>query len=265
MPLCVIGRGCSVPGAAEADQRKGTQILAQAGLQLAAADVLGHVPQPAGVFGHGRRVPLLAGVQQTDDSEEEFCLTVAGLWYRLRPLLGQAQVALGCLQRPAGQLVGGGHYRKLGIGRRQAGREPGHQLVDGADPPVQGVMMSMARGYVPSGAVAEEVVQDAWVAVLRGIDRFERRSSFRTWLFRILVNRAISAGVRERRSVPVDDMGPVVDTSWFDAGGSWQVPLEPWADEVDDKVIAAKIAARIVTAIDELPLQQREVVTVAFR
>jgi RNA polymerase sigma-70 factor, ECF subfamily len=125
----------------------------------------------------------------------------------------------------------------------------------------QGAMLSMARGYVPSGAVAEEVVQDAWVGVLRGIDGFERCSSFRTWLFRILVNRAISAGVRERRSVPVDDMGPVVDASWFDASGSWQVPPEPWTDQVDDKVIAAKIAARILAAIDELPLQQREVVT----
>jgi RNA polymerase sigma-70 factor (ECF subfamily) len=122
-------------------------------------------------------------------------------------------------------------------------------------------MMSMARGYVPSGAVAEEVVQDAWAGVLRGIDRFERRSSFRTWLFRILVNRAISAGVRERRSVPVDDMGPVVDASRFDASGGWQVPPEPWADQVDDKVIAAKIAAQILAAIDELPHQQKEVVT----
>jgi RNA polymerase sigma-70 factor, ECF subfamily len=125
----------------------------------------------------------------------------------------------------------------------------------------QGAMLSIARGYVPSGAVAEEVVQDAWIGVLRGIGRFERRSSFRTWLFRILVNRAISAGVRERRSVPVDDMEPVVDASRFDAGGTWQVPPEPWADRVDDQVIAAKIAARILTAIDELPLQQKEVVT----
>jgi RNA polymerase sigma-70 factor (ECF subfamily) len=122
-------------------------------------------------------------------------------------------------------------------------------------------MLSMARGYVPSGAVAEEVVQDTWVGVLRGIGRFERRSSFRTWLFRIVVNRAISAGARERRSVPVDDMGPVVDASRFDAGGSWRVPPEPWADQVDDRVIAVKIAAQILTAIDELPLQQREVVT----
>jgi RNA polymerase sigma-70 factor (ECF subfamily) len=100
-------------------------------------------------------------------------------------------------------------------------------------------MLSIARGYVPSGAVAEEVVQEAWIGVLRGIGRFERRSSFRTWLFRILVNRAISAGVRERRSVPVDDMGPVVDASCFDAGGTWQVPPEAWADQVDDQVIAA--------------------------
>src|SRR3984885_7621925 len=125
----------------------------------------------------------------------------------------------------------------------------------------QGAMLSIARGYVPSGAVAEEVVQEAWIGVLRGIGRFERRSSFRTWLFRILVNRAISAGVRERRSVPVEDMGPVVDASCFDAGGAWQVPPEAWADQVDDQLNAAKMSARILSAIDELPLQQREVVT----
>src|SRR6185437_2130033 len=122
-------------------------------------------------------------------------------------------------------------------------------------------MLSLARGYVPTGAVAEEVVQDTWVGVLRGIDRFEHRSTLRTWLFRILVNRAISAGVRERRSVPVDDLEQVVDASRFDAGGTWQVPPEPWADQVDDRVIAAKMAARIRAAIGELPLHQREVVT----
>jgi RNA polymerase sigma-70 factor (ECF subfamily) len=144
------------------------------------------------------------------------------------------------------------------VSRLRAGDESAFAELAGK---YQGAMLSMARGYVPSGAVAEEVVQDAWVGVLRGIGRFERRSSFRTWLFRILVNRAISAGVRERRSIPVDDMGPVVDASLFDAGGSWRVPPEPWADQVDDKVIAAKIAARILAAIDELPVQQRAVVT----
>jgi RNA polymerase sigma-70 factor, ECF subfamily len=144
------------------------------------------------------------------------------------------------------------------VSRLRAGDESAFAELAGK---YQGAMLSMARGYVPSGAVAEEVVQDAWVGVLRGIGSFECRSSFRTWLFRILVNRAISAGVRERRSIPVDDMGPVVDASSFDAGGSWRVPPEPWADQVDDKVIAAKMAARILAAIDELPLQQRAVVT----
>jgi RNA polymerase sigma-70 factor (ECF subfamily) len=122
-------------------------------------------------------------------------------------------------------------------------------------------MLSLASGYVPSRAVAEEVVQDTWLAVLRGMGGFEGRSSFRTWLFSILVNRARSAGVRERRSVPVEDLQTVVDASRFDMGGHWAVPPEPWADQADDRMMAAKIAARIRAAIDELPVQQGEVVT----
>jgi RNA polymerase sigma-70 factor, ECF subfamily len=104
----------------------------------------------------------------------------------------------------------------------------------------QGVMLSSARGYVPSSAVAEEVVHDTWVGMLRGIGTFERRSSFRTWLFRILVNRAISAGIREHPSLPVDDMEPIADAAWFDDGCTRRVPPEPWADPADDRVIAAK-------------------------
>jgi len=118
----------------------------------------------------------------------------------------------------------------------------------------------VAVGYVPSNAVAEEVVQDAWAGMLWGIDGFECRSSFPTRLFRIVVNRAVSAGAGESRSVPVDDLGPVVDASRSDPGGAWQLPPGPWADPVDDKVLAAKMAARILAAIDELPLHQREVV-----
>jgi RNA polymerase sigma-70 factor (ECF subfamily) len=125
----------------------------------------------------------------------------------------------------------------------------------------QAAMLSVALSHVRSRAVAEEVVQDAWVGVLRGIDGFERRSTFRTWLFRILVNRAISAASRERRSVPVDDIQPVADASRFDAAGNWRQPPEPWADRVDDRLTAAKMADRIMAAIEELPPQQREVVT----
>jgi RNA polymerase sigma-70 factor (ECF subfamily) len=123
------------------------------------------------------------------------------------------------------------------------------------------VMLSLALGHVPSSAVAEEVVQDTWIGVLRGIGRFERRSTFRTWLFRIVINRAVSAAVREHRSVPVDDVEPVAGGSRFDAAGHWAVPPEPWADQVEDRVLAAKMAPRVLAAIGELPPRQRDVVT----
>jgi RNA polymerase sigma-70 factor (ECF subfamily) len=123
------------------------------------------------------------------------------------------------------------------------------------------VMLSVALGYVPSRAVAEEVAQDAWVGVLRGIGRFEHRSTFRTWLIRIVINRAVSAAARERRSVPVNDMEPVINAARFDAAGTWQVPPEPRAEQVEDRLTAAKMATRIMSAIDQLPPRQKEVVT----
>jgi RNA polymerase sigma-70 factor (ECF subfamily) len=121
-------------------------------------------------------------------------------------------------------------------------------------------MLSLAAGYVPSMAVAEEVVQDTWLGVLRGIGGFEGRSSVRTWLFRILVNRARTAGVRERRSVAIGDAGPAVDRSRFGATGHWAVPPERWVEDADDRLDAAKLAGRLRSAISELPDRQREVV-----
>jgi RNA polymerase sigma-70 factor, ECF subfamily len=121
-------------------------------------------------------------------------------------------------------------------------------------------MLSLAAGYVPSMAVAEEVVQDTWLGVLRGIGGFEGRSSVRTWLFRILVNRARTAGARERRSVAIGDAGPAVDRSRFDATGHWALPPERWVEEADDRLDAAKLAGQLRSAINELPDRQREVV-----
>ncbi len=122
-------------------------------------------------------------------------------------------------------------------------------------------MIRLASSFVPSRAVAEEVVQDTWMGVLRGIGGFEGRSSFRTWLFRILVNRARTAGAREGRSIAIGDAGPAVDQSRFDAAGAWAAPPEQWIEAIDDRLRAGKMAHRIRSAIEELPSRQREVVT----
>jgi RNA polymerase sigma-70 factor (ECF subfamily) len=122
-------------------------------------------------------------------------------------------------------------------------------------------MIALACSFVPSRAVAEEVVQDTWMGVLRGIGGFEGRSSFRTWLFRILVNRARTAGVRERRSVAVGDAEAAVDASRFDEAGAWTAPPEQWIEDIDDRLRAGKLADRIRSAIEELPARQRAVVT----
>jgi len=122
-------------------------------------------------------------------------------------------------------------------------------------------MLRLASSFVPNVAVAEEVVQDTWVGVLRGIDGFEGRSSFRTWLFRILVNRARTTGARERRTIAVGDTEAAVAASRFDGGGSWASPPERWIEEVEDRLEAGKLADFLRTAIDDLPDRQRQVVT----
>ena len=121
-------------------------------------------------------------------------------------------------------------------------------------------MLKLAASFVPSRAVAEEVVQDTWLAVLRGLENFEGRSSLKTWLFRILVNRARTTGHREQRSVPVADPEPAVDPSRFDGGGGWADPPEHWIVAAEGRREAGKLADRVRTWIDELPTRQREVV-----
>ena len=122
-------------------------------------------------------------------------------------------------------------------------------------------MLRLARGFVPSQDVAEEVVQDTGLGVVRGIARFEGRSSVATWLFTILVNRSKSAGQRERRywspmGVEVDHEAP----EHFDASGAWAPAPEVWAEDAEDRLVAAKLAARARACLDRLPPTQREVV-----
>jgi RNA polymerase sigma-70 factor, ECF subfamily len=123
-----------------------------------------------------------------------------------------------------------------------------------------GAMLRLALSFVPSRAVAEEVVQDTWLAALRGLAAFEGRSSLKTWLFAILVNRARTTGVREARSVPVADAGPAVDASRFGPDGAWAVPPEHWIEEAENRIDAVKLADQLRVLLDTLPVRQREVV-----
>ena len=123
-----------------------------------------------------------------------------------------------------------------------------------------GAMLRLALSFVPSRAVAEEVVQDTWLAALRGLTAFEGRSSLKTWLFSILVNRARTTGVREARSVPVGDAGPVVDASRFGPDGAWAVPPEHWIEEAENRIDAVKLTGLLRVVLDTLPARQREVV-----
>ena len=113
-------------------------------------------------------------------------------------------------------------------------------------------MLRLAATFVPSFAVAEEVVQDTWLGVLRGISAFQGRSSVKTWLFRILVNRARTAGVRERRTITRGEE-PAVGPARFDQAGQWASPPQHWAEDADDRMQAAKVADRIRSAIEDLP------------
>ena len=124
-------------------------------------------------------------------------------------------------------------------------------------------MLRVALMYVPSRAVAEEVVQETWLGVLTGIDRFEQRSSLRTWVYRILTNRAKSRGERERRTVPFSSLvsaeserdDPAVDPSRFRGPGDqhpggWSSPPDAWPQE---RLLAAETLGVIRCAIDACP------------
>lgn len=133
-------------------------------------------------------------------------------------------------------------------------------------------MLLLARTYVSTDASAEEVVQDTWLAVIRGIDRFEGRSSLRTWVYRILVNTAKKRGLREIRTVPWsslaardDDLGPTVDPTLFrDADdqypGGWRSFPQEWRSS-ESSVLAQEVRGQVRRAIDALPDRQRVVVT----
>lgn len=132
-------------------------------------------------------------------------------------------------------------------------------------------MLRAARAYVADEHAAQDVVQEAWLGVLRGIDGFEGRSSLRTWTYRILVNRAKTRGVRDARTIPVgslgptgEDHGPTVDPARFRGPddpypGHWRSKPAAWPSP-EDEALAADTRRHLAAALDALPARQRVVV-----
>jgi RNA polymerase sigma-70 factor (ECF subfamily) len=130
----------------------------------------------------------------------------------------------------------------------------------------------VARMYVSTDAVAEEVVQETWLAVIAGLERFEQRASFKTWLFSILTNKARTRGVRERRTVPFaslgpgdEDGGPSVSPDRFQHEGDawpghWATPPRPWEDP-ERRLASLEARERLREAIAALPERQQAVLT----
>jgi RNA polymerase sigma-70 factor (ECF subfamily) len=130
-------------------------------------------------------------------------------------------------------------------------------------------MLRLARTFVPTDASAQEVVQETWAAVIDGLSGFEARSSLRTWMFRILVNKAKTRGVRDRRAPPMSSLdveddadAPAVSADRFDARGRWSAPPQPWDEGSPEGLLMRKeIAALLREALEHLPERQRTVVT----
>jgi RNA polymerase sigma-70 factor (ECF subfamily) len=130
----------------------------------------------------------------------------------------------------------------------------------------------LAGAFARSEAVAEEVAQDAWIAVVQGIDGFKGQSSFRAWLFQIVSNIAKRRALREARSVPLSALGadddadePAVDPSRFNASGRWvghwSAPPEPWGGP-EERLLAGEARTLICKEIEALPPLQRQVITI---
>lgn len=134
-----------------------------------------------------------------------------------------------------------------------------------------GTLLRLARIYSPNREVAEESVQETWIAVLRGLDGFEGRSALRTWICHILVRIARRRSQAENRSVPFssfadrEDSAPAVDPERFQRSGPyvghWVNPPPDWATLPESALLSQEVQDLVSQAIAELPRNQRVVIT----
>jgi RNA polymerase sigma-70 factor (ECF subfamily) len=160
------------------------------------------------------------------------------------------------------------HERELIAALRRGDERAFCALIEAYNPALRRVAMT----HVPSRAVADEVVQETWLGVLRGLDRFEGRSSLKTWIFGILTNVAKTRGARERRSVPFSALavaealeGPSVDPDRFFPPdhalfpGGWSLAPTRWQTP-EEALLSTECRDVVFSAIAELPVAQRTVI-----
>jgi RNA polymerase sigma-70 factor, ECF subfamily len=178
------------------------------------------------------------------------------------------------VQRAPGGHVGSDAEQRLVAALRRGDESAFTALVDAH----AAAMLRLARAYVPSRSVAEEVVQETWLALLEGLDRFEERSSVKTWLFRVVVNIAKTRAVRERRTTPFsalpqatgdedgDNAGPLVDPARFlppdheQWPGHWAQPPQSWRDNPELSALSHEVLDEVGHALDGLSARQRATV-----
>ncbi len=128
-----------------------------------------------------------------------------------------------------------------------------------------GALRRVARSFVRTPSAVEEVVQETWLALVKGIEGFEQRSSLQTWLFRILVNRARTRGVRDARQIAFSSLGdedwPAVEPTAFGEDGRWRSAPARLDTDPERRALSVELRTELVAAIDALPDQQRVVVT----
>jgi RNA polymerase sigma-70 factor, ECF subfamily len=126
-------------------------------------------------------------------------------------------------------------------------------------------LLRLALVYSPNREVAEESVQETWIAALRGIDGFEGRATLRTWLCRILVNIARRRAAAERRSLPFASLGETVDPDRFlrsgPYAGHWASPPADWSTVPEEKLLSGELRQVVAEVVDTLPTNQAIVIT----
>jgi len=136
-----------------------------------------------------------------------------------------------------------------------------------------GALLRLAMAYVSDRSIAEEVVQETWMGVLEGVDRFEGRSSLKTWIFRILTNKAKTRGVRESRHVSFSPLAaseenpeePAVDPTRFQTTGHWagywvSYP-QPWDENTPEKLLLSQEGTTFLEqALEALPPKLRQII-----